>query len=259
MVLNDVRRAQDRLESQEEHQRIDNSFDDVSNSDRSLSEDDQKEVLNLLSEINGLMKGIEILGTAIKTNFGSIDAASKQELIGSVFEGGLRGLRVFVEAFSELPDYVLAQVSSVVIDDDLTNDDREKAIKVHVFSIIGRFSFWFIQKVGASVGSASMAPALNRYVEANNTIANNLVAMSSMLETPGRIPFDELRSINKRVSKAAFAQSVLKLIVLTRMHMYRTSESEKQQVCEELEIRMSTQRAIAYRTKDTRKVDGRKS
>lgn len=255
MVLNDSTRLQERERAQEENQRIDNRLDNVSNRQSTTNESEQAQVLDLLAEINGLMKGIEILGTAIKTNFGSINSTSKQALIGSVFEGGLRGLRVFVEAFSEMPDYLLAEVSSVVSEDFSDSADREKAIKVHVFSVIGRFSFWFIQKVGASIGSKSMVPALNRYVSANDTIANNLVAMSSMLETPGRIPFEELRNINDRVSKAAFAQSVLKLIVLTRMHMYRTAEAEKQQVCQELGIHMSTQRAIAYRTKDTKKLD----
>lgn len=257
LVFNEASRRDGREKAQVEDQRIEQTFDDASNggfgSENASAE--EQEALKLLAEINGLVKGIELLGMALKANFGSIDTDTKQRLIDSLFKGGLRGLRVFVEAFSSVPDHIIAELGAAVDDLSSTNSaDRERAVKVRIFQIVGRFSFWFIRRIGAAVGSKSMAPAIARYVANNDTIANQLIGMTSALETPGRIPFRDLRKLNERVSKQAFAQSVLRWIVFTRIYMYKTAEAEKQQVFEELDIRISTQHAVDYSTRRSKRL-----
>jgi hypothetical protein len=141
--------------------------------------------------------------------------------------------------------------------DDLSSTnpaERERTVKIRIFQVVGRFSFWFIRRIGSAVGSKSLTPAIARYVESNDTIANQLVAMTSALETPGRIPLQDLRKLNERVSKQAFAQSVLRWIVFSRIYMYKTAEAEKQQVFEELDIRVSTQHAIDYTTRRAKRL-----
>lgn len=256
LVFHQSMQQEVRILAQEEDHRIEQHFDEVANEPRDISAaEEQRVVLELIAEVNGLIKGIEILGTALKSNFGTIDAQSKQRLIDSLFRGGLRGLRVFVEAFSNVPEYFLAELATIVEQTQSSSmAERERAVKVRIFNLIGRFSFWFIRRVGSSVGSKSMAPALARYVADNDTVANQLVAMASTLETPGRIPFKDLQTLNGRVSKTAFAQSVLRWIVYTRIYMYKTSEAEKQQVCEEIGIRLAQQHAIDYKTRQTKKL-----
>lgn len=256
VVFNEGKRKDGREKAQIEDQRIEQTFDEAANgesSSQSASAEEQA-VIKLLAEVNGLIKGIELLGMALKANFGSIDTDSKQKLIDSLFKGGLRGLRVFVEAFSAVPDHIIAELGAALDDLGSANPaDRERAVKIRIFQVVGRFSFWFIQRIGSAVGSKSMAPAIKRYVDNNDTISNRLVAMTSMLETPDRIPLQDLRELNERVSKQAFAQSVLRLIVLTRIYMYKTAEAEKQQVFQEMDIRVSTQHAIDYTTRKAKR------
>lgn len=246
-----------REKAQVEDHKIEQTFDDAANggADSENVSAEQREALQLLAEVNGLIKGIELLGMALKANFGTIDTEAKQRLIDSLFRGGLRGLRVFVEAFSEVPDHIIAELGAALVELESTNVlNQERAIKVRIFQVIGRFSFWFIRRIGSAVGSKSMTPAIKRYVDNNDTIANQLVAMTSTLETPGRIPFEELRALNDRVSKQAFAQSVLRYIVFTRIHMYKTAEVEKQQVFQELDIQVSTQHVIDYKTRKAKRL-----
>ncbi|MGN7873625.1 STAND family AAA ATPase [Roseateles sp. 22389] len=257
LVFNEAHTQVGREKAQVEDHDIEQTFDDAANGglESGIASDEQRQVLQLLAEVNGLIKGIELLGMAMKANFGTIDTDAKQKLIDSLFKGGLRGLRVFVEAFSEVPDHIIAELGAAIQELSSTNTiDRDRAVKVRIFQVIGRFSFWFIRRIGSAVGSKSMAPAIKRYVDSNDTIANQLVAMSSSLETPGRIPFDELQALNSRVSKQAFAQSVLRYIVFTRIHMYKTSEAEKQQVFQELEIQISTQHVIDYKTRKAKRL-----
>ncbi|MBK9573090.1 MAG: hypothetical protein IPO43_10330 [Rhodoferax sp.] len=257
VVFNEGKRKDGRERVQIEDQRIERTFDDAANggADSHSASAEEQAALKLLAEVNGLIKGIELLGMALKANFGSIDTDSKQKLIDSLFKGGLRGLRVFVEAFSAVPDHIIAELGAALDDLGSTNPaDRDRAVKIRIFQIIGRFSFWFIQRIGSAVGSKSMAPAIKRYVDNNDTISNRLVAMTSMLETPDRIPLQDLRELNERVSKQAFAQSVLRLIVLTRIYMYKTAEAEKQQVFQEMDIRVSTQHAIDYTTRKAKRL-----
>lgn len=257
LVFNEGKRKDGRERAQVEDQRIEQTFDDAANGgfDSESASAEKQQALKLLAEVNGLIKGIELLGMALKANFGSIDTIAKQKLIDSLFKGGLRGLRVFVEAFSEVPDHIIAELGAALDDLDSANlADRERAVKVRIFHVIGRFSFWFIRRIGAAVGSKSMAPAIKRYVDNNDTIANQLVGMTSTLETPDRIPLQDLRKLNERVSKQAFAQSVLRWIVLTRIYMYKTAEAEKQQVFQELDIQVSTQHAIDYSTRRAKRL-----
>ena len=256
MVFNQGKNRADREKAQVEDQHIEQTFDDAANGelDPESTSSEKQEALKLLAELNGLIKGIELLGMALKANFGSIDTDAKQKLIDSLFKGGLRALRVFVEAFSQVPDHILAELGAMLEDFGSANlADRERAVKVRIFQVVGRYSFWFIRRIGSAVGSKSMAPAIKRYVDNNDTIANRLVGMTSELETPDRIPFQDLRKLNERVSKQAFAQSVLRLIVLTRIYMYKTSEAEKQQVFQELDIQVSVQHAIDYTTRKAKR------
>lgn len=257
LVYSETQRRNGREKEQVEEHQIEKTFDNAANGglDAETASAEKQEAFKLLAEVNGLIKGIELLGMALKANFGTIDAIAKQKLIDSLFRGGLRGLRVFVEAFSKVPDHIIAELGAAL--EDLNSTDaieRERAVKIRIFQVIGRFSFWFIRRIGSAVGSKSMAPAVKRYIESNDTIANQLVGMTSTLETPGRIPFEELRALNERVSKQAFAQSVLRWIVFTRIHMYKTSEAEKQQVFQELDIRVATQHAIDYKTRRTKRL-----
>lgn len=226
---------------------------------KDFSDDDeaQRIVLDLLAEINGLIRGVEILGSALKANFGSIDSKTKQSLIDTLFQGGLRALRSFVEIFAATPEGVMAElIEALQMGDNGSGSKaiREKAIKVKIFQVVGRLSFWFIHRVGSSVGSRSMSPAIDRYIKTNDTVANRLVAMAGKLETPDPITLAELRELNGRVLKSAFAQSVLRWIVYSRIHMYRTAEREKQQICEELGIRIELQHAIDFKTKATKRI-----
>lgn len=257
LVFNENTRTNGREKEQVEDQLIEQTFDKAANGkiNFNTTSEEKQESLKLLAEINGLVKGIELLGMALKANFGSIDAEHKQVLIDTIFNGGLRGLRVFVEAFSVVPDHIIAELGAALEDlNTATSADREKAVKVRVFQVIGRFSFWFIRRIGSAVGSRSMMPAVNRYVDNNGTIANQLVGMTSALEMPDRIPFQELRALNERVSKQAFAQSVLRWIVFTRIYMYKTSDAEKQQVFQEMNIQVSTQHAIDYKTRKAKRL-----
>lgn len=257
VVFNEGKRKDSREKVQVEDQRIEQTFDEAANGDfdsQSASAEKQAAV-KLLAEVNGLIKGIELLGMALKANFGSIDTDAKQKLIDSLFKGGLRGLRVFVEAFSAVPDHIIAELGAALDDLGSANPaDRDRAVKIRIFQVIGRFSFWFIHRIGSAIGSKSMAPAIKRYVDNNDTISNRLIGMASALETPDRIPIQDLRELNERVSKQAFAQSVLRLIVLTRIYMYKTAEAEKQQVFQEMDIRVSTQHAIDYTTRKAKRL-----
>ena len=67
-----------------------------------------------------------------------------------------------------------------------------------------------------------------------------------------RSPWTKWRAFPQWAS--GFAQSVLRWIVYTRIYMYKTSEAEKQQICEEIGIRLAQQHAIDYKTRRTKKL-----
>jgi Calcineurin-like phosphoesterase len=215
----------------------------------------EHEVLKFLGELNGLFKGVEILGSAIKAQATSMPGDEKQRLLKVVFDGGLRGVTNFLKQVADDPDTLVSQVMELLDRKKPTNIEvREELAKKAIFVFIAWLLYWFVRRVGASIGSSSLQPAIERYVRDNPTVANQLVGISSLLETPAPIPFDRLQKLNDDLKSLALAQNVLRHLAYMRLHMYQTEVRERQQLLQELGIDMDSQRAADYKTRNTKKL-----
>lgn len=218
----------------------------------------ESEILKMLSELNALFKGAEILGSAIKANATSMHGAEKQRLLKVLFDGGLRGVDSLLKGLISNPESFVGEIKDLLDKKKPTNKvETEEVARQAVFMFIAWLLFWFIRRLGGCIGSASLQPAIDRYVSEFPTAANQLISISSALETPTPIPFERLKSLNEDFKSLALAKFLLRNLAYTRVHMYQTEVKERQQLLEEMGISIDAQRAVEYQTRNTKRVIGR--
>lgn len=217
--------------------------------------DNEKHAVFLISELNSLFKGAEILGSAIKANSTSMPADEKQRLLSILFNGGLRGVSALLDEFSKDSNSLIGEIESLIQKKKPTNiEERGNIAKQAVFMFVASLTYLFIRRIGVCIGSVGLQPAIDRYVSNNSTVANQLIGIASLLETPKRIPFDKLKKLNQDFKTLALAQFLLRHLSYTRLHMYQTEVKERQQICQELGIEMNSQRAADYQTRNNKRM-----
>jgi hypothetical protein len=111
----------------------------------------------------------------------------------------------------------------------------------------------FFRKIGGSVGSRNLHPAIKQLLSQDVSSAYRLAEVAAFLETPGPIPIDKLRNLNSEFSSKPLPAAILGRLALTRVYMYETTQVEKQQLFATLGIKVERQQAIDVRTTHTKK------
>jgi predicted MPP superfamily phosphohydrolase len=231
--------------------------ENLENADR-ISSDDAADpdnaAINLIADLNALFKGIEILGMALKAGYGDLKAEQKQKYLVSIMDGGLRGLTGFIEVLGELPEYFVPLIDEKLLSKTgMLAERRSQIAKKVVFTVIASLVLGFVRKVGSSIGSRNLHPAIKRLVAENNTSSYRLIEIAALLETPGPIPIEVLETLTTELANNSFALSVLRRLALTRVYLYETPLLEKQKLFSILGIRIDAQIAIDMKTKHTKK------
>jgi hypothetical protein len=218
------------------------------------SEDPEKAALNLLADLSALFKGIEIMGMALKADYGDLKSADKQKYLATIVDSGLRGLRGYIEAFSSEPEYIVRLIEEKLLTKSGVPFERRNEIaKRVVFKIMSTSSLIFVRKIGGSIGSKNLYPAIKRLVTEDKSSAYRLVEIAALLETPGPIPMSKLKALNDEFKSKPFALDMLGRLALTRVYLYETTQTEKQQLFSALDIKVDKQMAIDVKTKNAKK------
>ncbi|SEU23894.1 hypothetical protein SAMN05443580_1443 [Variovorax sp. OV084] len=224
-------------------------------SDGKLREERSQEeiaVLELVSEINGLFKGIEILGMILKARFGSLTSQKKQRLLTALVNGGLRGMRGLFETFASSPQQLLIEIEEVLTNQTPSRDRIEALAKQRVFSFMSYLAYNFVRRMGSSVSSKNLIPAITRLQTETDSGANRLVRLAALLELRGKMPMSEVINLAKEFDDLPFAFSVLARLAMRRVQLHETSDIEKQQLFAELKVGVATQRGLDFKTKNSK-------
>ncbi len=218
------------------------------------------EALQLMADLNAIFKAIEILGGVLKLSATTTTGDQKQQILNTIFQGGLRTISKLLFSFTQEPEALAGEVAELLDKKGNIAEDKSKEYATRaIFSFFGWIIYWLVRRLGSSVGATVLLPAIDRYVEENTTPAIALLGISCLLETPAEIPNDKLQKLNKDFEGKALARYVLRQLAFTRLHMYRTDVAERQRLCQEFGIEMDIQRAVEYQTRDTKRIKRPKS
>lgn len=221
-----------------------------------LDVDAEEETLSLISKLTLLFKTVEILGQILKNQYATIPNVEKKRLLDEAFSGPLRALRDFFDFIGTDHEILVGEIEKFIAENDskITDEKRKKLARDAVCSLIATISFGTIYKTALSVGSEHLRETISKVAETNGTDAYHLIELAVKLESRAGIPYKLIGDLKDRTKSDACAYQILQRIVLNYLYMFKTKETEKQQLCSELGISMQAQRTIDLRTKNTKRL-----
>ncbi|MDO9204056.1 metallophosphoesterase [Methylotenera sp.] len=206
--------------------------------------------LSLIAQLVTLFKTVEISGQILKNQYSSIERDKKATILNELFSGPLRALSGFYEFINNNPDLLVAEIDSVLkihhkLDDEL---ERKKISRQIIARLIQFTSLGFIYKASSSVGADTLREDIHSVVEKNGTAAFQLIELGVLLDSSSPIPRNFLLKLKENTKKDIVALSLINMLVVRHLYMFKTSEQDKQWLRSKFEIDLGMQHALDFKS-----------
>ncbi len=245
-------------ESPKEHRKRRNEISDHLDDghDGLLEVEEGSSELSLVAKMTMLFKTTEILGQVLKNQYAKIPRARKVYLLEDLFNGPLRAIRDFYNYLEKNPDALVAEIEVALRKKEgKTDEEGRKAIARRVVAgLVQIITFVFFLRASQSANSDSLSEDVREVVKRNQTLAFQLIELGIVLDSPKAIPRQKLKHLQGEAEKDLVAARLLRMMVLNRLYMFKTSEQDMQWLNGELKIDLGIQHAISYQEKSRRLV-----
>lgn len=229
--------------------------DEIDNGQDGLveSEEDSNE-LSLLAQMTMLFKTTEILGQVLKNQYSKIKRGRKVDLLEELFNGPLRALRDFYDFLEKNPEALDVEIEAAIKrKGNIPKEEDRKAIaRKFVAGFIQLVTFSFVMRAAQGATADSLSEEVRDVVTRNGTLAFKLIELCIHLDSPKAIPRQKLKQLFKEAEKDLVAARLIKIMVLNRLYMFKTTEKDMQWLSGELDIDIGTQHVITYQEKKRR-------
>ncbi|MDD5530987.1 MAG: metallophosphoesterase [bacterium] len=229
--------------------------------------EDEKEVDDVMSNIIRTFKTIEIIGQILKNYYASLKGTTKFNIGQEAYSMGLRFLSFFFSITEKYMNYIIDDIKNflekkkILKAGEITDRDKAENIsKKIVFSFCAMMSYAVIKKISDSIGSEKLSGTFSEILERNNSNSFYLVDMSIKLDFFKGFPYTDISKLKDKISvkynkdniagkdktipSNILVYSLLRKMVIDYIYMFPTSLSDKQRICNLLDITMGTQRII---------------
>ena len=232
--------------------------DNVEQEQKDEEESPQEEIdgeLDLPSRLNMLFKTVNILGQILKNHYGRIENTKKVELMREVYRGPLRALRGFLEAIEGSREAIILEIEAS-ISSKIEKSDKSKQNDVArqaLFSFIGAVTYGFLFKASSAVGSEHLRNVARQLVQETPSMSFRLIDLSNRLDAQTALPFGDIKKLSADSKNNIFAHRLLETIVLRYLYFYKTSEQDRQKVCQILGVPIVKQQQLEMLSKSQKK------
>lgn len=215
-----------------------------------LSAGETDSVLSFSSNINLMIKTSEILGHITKNYYGSLERSRKASYLEQIFDGSLRSLKAIFEEIVDQPDAFVSELERMLKErkPDLTTSESKETAKRLAFQVLGMICTGFVARAGQVVSSEKIREDISSLVNSKPSNAYRLIEIASCLVHPGHIPFEAIEKLAKDTIANNFAFTILQSLVFYHLHMFHTTDKDKQRLAASVKIGMNQSRAIDIAT-----------
>jgi hypothetical protein len=193
---------------------------------------------------------MEILGQISKNYYGSLDGKVKIEVVGEVYNLGLRSLNKIMSNFEEYSDLLVEQISEVIKKRDIkSNVDVDGITKKIVFNFATMISIGFIGKTANSIASKDLYEVIDVISGNDITIAKELINIAISLDFPNGLDTDLIIKTNDKLRNNNIATMILKLFVIKHLYKFHVPYDKKQKLCKRLSISIEKQKKMLITSK----------
>jgi hypothetical protein len=230
-------------------------LDGLPTSDGLMDEPEANSILSIPAQLTMLFKTIEILGQILKTQYAKIPRSRRVELIDEIFRGPLRALRSFYDLIQSNPEILVKEISKKFAKEELEISDIEaqNTARKIVASLIELITFSFVFKAAKCVSCESLDEDIVSVSESNKSNAFRLLHLAHRMDSPKPMPRGLIEELSRGVAMNIIPSRVMKLLILQRLYMFRTSESDMRWLQGHADIDLVSQHRLAYQREDTKK------
>ncbi|MER0043216.1 metallophosphoesterase [Pseudomonas sp. MGal98] len=255
LIIKDPNVDENQKNNRKNQDLIEDGQDEEDADDTPQAESGQPEsTLGIISDINLTIKTSEILANIVKNYYGSIKKDRKQQYVTSIFDSSLRTLSKLFSEILEQPDRFVAEIERDLAErfPKMLEEQRTAQAKKFAFQLVGLITTSFIARSGSLVSSDKIREDVSRTVAEKPGNAYRLIEMASCLTQPGSIPFDALEKLSKDLKSNTFTYSILQSLIFYHLHMFHTSDKDKQRLSSIAQISIQQSRAIDHKSRKSK-------
>lgn len=223
-------------------------------SDGLATAEEESEHLSPVARLTMLFKTAEILGQILKNQYATIKRGRKVELITQIFNGQLSALRSLYDFLEKNPDVLYNEVRSIFIrkKSSKTPDEIDALVRKLSSKILQAISYMFLHKAANCVNTQNLHDETHEVIELNPTIAFKLTEIIAHLDSPKQLPRHLISELYPIVKDNFLACNLLKVSILHRMYLFKTSTKDMQWASQSVGISIDQQNMITYQHKQRR-------
>lgn len=194
--------------------------------------------LSVAARLATVFKTVEIVGQILKARYSSFRRARKEEMIDEVIKGPLRALEDFYDLLRLRPDSIISEFKQAVSEKNRNLDEEAMeglARRIAGFAVLA-VSFDFVKRIAEAVSSDAVREDLSNVITANDDLAYKVVGLACSLDGQRPLPRIEIERALHLGEGSLIVESLVRLLVLYRMYMFRTSAADIQWARDVLKI-----------------------
>lgn len=241
----------------EKNRELDEIDQDSDGRDGMMDAEETSESLSLSSQIVMLFKTTEILGQILKNQYSTIRRPVKRELLHALFDGNLKAISKFFSSIGDKSDRTLSRVKKAIEETGKISDgaQRDKLARRFLAEVIQSVSVGIISHAASSISSddlseevsdAAKPSTLREFGREDASTAYKIIELAVRLDSGKAIPRVLLEDLYAAKKSDLIANRIIKLLVLTRLYMFRTSEADMKWIASKIEIPLDQQHQITY-------------
>lgn len=183
-----------------------------------------------INDLFNLLRSSEVLGQILKNYYGSITRVKKYEYLVEAVDAPLRLLGFIMRELIDDPDRMVDSIEERVM--ELEKDfDKDKVRKVAagiISEFIGAICTGVIAKSAESIASDKLREDFHNVVQEKDKSSYDLVQAAIWLMSPSTLNLDKMKRVVRRLDGSHLALKVFQNLALYHIHMFHTSEADKQ-------------------------------
>ena len=212
----------------------------------------QQEDSDLLIEIKKSVRSMEVIGQILRNQVGSLPKKRIEELYLEGHNTGLRLLKAFLADFVEDQDGTIAFFAYKARKNQKlkgsTTEQQILEISKKMYTYISyRFIFGIIHKIVHSIGYDKLVETSNKINAEIGSNVSEIICFSINAWYRKDISYGKIKELNMLFKDNEFMKDALRDVVIQHLYMHKVPYKLKQQIAEELGLKLENQVLIQSR------------
>lgn len=204
--------------------------------------------LSLQAKLIILMKTSEILGQLLKDQYANIKRPKRRQLIEQIYKGNLRALRKFFDSVVSSSSPLIESVKASVIEKGRAESIQaaEAYARRLMSAAIEAISVGLVIRAAQSTTSTELAEDVAKLVADDGTLSYRIIELATLLDSAKDLPRPQLERLYGETDGNLVARRTVIYLVLNRLYMFKTTQSDMQWLHQKLKIDIRFQQKLAY-------------